>query len=260
MKISWADYTDIVAADMALDEAVIYRGQRSTSWPLVSSLHRTTLVGSAFDLKGYADVIVPRIHDALATSPGRSWDLKNEPGEFLAFLQRHGFPTPLLEWTPSPYVAAFFAFEAVDRFHPQHEAVAIFAFNRRDWSSSIKRVNDFTDPAPHLSTFTPRDAENPKLANQQACFMVTNVVNIDAHIRFNEWQGKSFLTKYELDARERPRVIRQLALMGLNAETLMPAVEAVDKKAVEDFVAMLLSEHPTTTPVAIPNPALTDGW
>lgn len=33
--------------------------------------------------------------------------------EYLAFLRHHGFPSPFLDWTESPYVAAFFAFREV---------------------------------------------------------------------------------------------------------------------------------------------------
>src|SRR5579871_975887 len=33
------------------------------------------------------------------------------PGyDYMAYLRHHGFPSPLLDWTRSPYVAAFFAF------------------------------------------------------------------------------------------------------------------------------------------------------
>jgi len=71
---------------------------------------------------------------------------------------------------------------------------------------------------------------------------VANVQDIEQHIRSNEKNGKQFLTKYELDVRERPHVIRELALMGISAIQLTPSVEAVCKKAVEDLIGLVPME------------------
>lgn len=240
MKLSWSEFKAQAASDLESDGAVIYRGQRDTTWGLVSTVHRTPLVRSIPDLKGYADFMLPQVHDALEAWVGRSWDLKHSLGlaEFLAFLQHNGFPTPLLDWTASPYIAAYFAFEGINHFAPQTENVAIFSFNQRLWSTSYRQVYDFADFTPHVSILRPRQVGNHKLAVQQGCFTVTNVKDIEEHIRLNESDTRKFLTKYELDVRERPRVMRELSLMGISAIQLMPSVEAVCKKAVEDLIGL----------------------
>jgi hypothetical protein len=241
MKVSWTEYKAIAGRDIELNGAVIYRGQRLSSWGLVSSVHRTALVRSIPELKGYADYMLPRVHDALEAWVGRSWDLKNSLGlaEFLAFVQHNGFPTPLLDWTESPYIAAYFAFEGVNHFNPQTEDVAVFAFNQAAWSSTFKQIYDFADFTPHVSVLRPRLVGNHKLAVQQGCFTVTNVLDVEQHIRLNENEQRKFLTKYELDVRERPKVIRELSLMGISAIQLVPSVESVCKKAVEDLIGLV---------------------
>lgn len=240
MQISWNEFKAQASANLTSDDAFIYRGQRLASWGLTSTVHRTALVRSIPDLKRYTDFMLPRVHDALEAWVGRSWNLADALGlaEFLAFLQHNGFPTPLLDWTSSPYIAAYFAFEAVNHFAPQSENVAIFSFNQHAWSSTFKQIYDVADFTPHVSVLRPRIVGNHKLAVQQGCFTWSNTSDIENHIRINETAERKFLTKFELDVRERPKVMRELSLMGVSAIQLMPSVEAVCKKALEDLIGL----------------------
>jgi hypothetical protein len=239
MKLSWNEFKSQASSDLSSDGAYIYRGQRDVNWGLTTTLHRTPLVREIQDVKTYADVIIPQVHEALEAWVGRSWNLLDPLGqaEFVAFLQHNGFPTPLLDWTFSPYIAAYFAFESVNPFAPQTDSVAIFSFNQKTWTSTFKQVYDYADFTPHVSILRPRFVGNHKMAIQQGCFTWSNVYDIEDHIRQNE-NNSIFLTKYEVDIRERPIVIRELSLMGISAIQLMPSVESVCKKALEDLIGL----------------------
>ena len=103
-----------------------YRGQANAAWPLSTTLDRAgwsrrevldyyrliyrakphieSLSGSSWivpDLKEVRDMI---LQDGMGLSP------RLPAYEYLAYLRHHGFPSPLLDWSISPYIALLFAF------------------------------------------------------------------------------------------------------------------------------------------------------
>jgi len=107
---SWDELRDVL--ENLADAGWAFRGQADANWPLESSLTRY-LKTFAGDPSGWlareskilrtfqrkAHLLVPRTPAA------------GETLEWLALMQHHGAPTRLLDFTWSPYVAAFFALE-----------------------------------------------------------------------------------------------------------------------------------------------------
>jgi hypothetical protein len=241
MKITWDNYKEIAGKEIQDRKNRIYRGQSDSGWSLTTSIHRTKQITQFSDFLFYFDTLIPEVQEQVEAWDGSRRNLAepNDMAEFMAFLQHNGFPTPLLDWTFSPYIAAYFAFEGVNQFEPQSDEVAIYGFDQALWSDTYKPNNSFDDPAQHVTLLKPNFKNNHKQMLQQGIFWFTNAQDPEGHIRANEKGGLYFLTKYTISVKERPVVMRDLELMGITAMQLTPSVESVCKKAFESVQTRL---------------------
>src|SRR5207248_3283799 len=116
-------------ADHSLTSALLFRGQENSSWPLSTTLERyreqmlfkdyyrviariqpqiETLTGDEWPIPEYPDI--DKITQEYETFSLQLWSGRCPGYAYMAYLRHHGFPSPLLDWTRSPYVASFFAF------------------------------------------------------------------------------------------------------------------------------------------------------
>lgn len=138
---SWGEFVQAAAelqAETAAQRArlpgliippLLYRGQREAHWSLDTTLERAK--PSSLSLVRYYTSISAALPQIEAHTQQR-WEIEpvdtyremarkasadfyyrgKFPGyDYMCYLRHHGFPSPLLDWTRSPYVAAFFAFQ-----------------------------------------------------------------------------------------------------------------------------------------------------
>lgn len=92
-------------------EGWLFRGQRDATWSLESSLER--IVPSSVNLAAFEGMVLDRFQ-RVAHHYLPSNRIPSDRLEWLALMQHHGAVTRLLDWTYSPYVAAFFAIERAE--------------------------------------------------------------------------------------------------------------------------------------------------
>lgn len=134
---SWADYKHKIIAER-FDEGrfqrglYLFRGQGGETWKLSSTFDRWYKADPGKKVS-VADELLDQFTKEceLENIPDA---LRNDKLKMLSFAQHNGLPTRLLDWSESPYVAAFFAFSGHLRHGDNQEKnVAIWVLDTRDY-------------------------------------------------------------------------------------------------------------------------------
>jgi hypothetical protein len=231
---SWDEFKAYVAT-LQDRRRFLFRGQEE-SWKLRTSFHRT---GRANVARFVADDI-PALHRHLSARTRHVFNFGNpeETGAFYNLVQHHGYPTPLLDWTDSPYVAAFFAYRRLSNSKAEaaepDSKVRIHVLDRSAWMRDqrqplfVNSVRLFVSVAEFLAI------ENERMIPQQAASTLTNVDDIESFMKGAEAEkGVCYLQAIDLAQCDRRRVMNELAYMGITAGSLFPGLDGACEDLAE---------------------------
>lgn len=224
---SWKEFKEYA---LTLDpNRYVFRGQESNGWRLRTFFHRA---GRA-DLFKFVNRDVHLLHAHLSSMTVHHFNLKDdlEYAAFCSLVQHHGYPTPLLDWTRSPFIAAYFALR---KKRADSKFVRIFVFDQREWYKDVLRSQLISAALPHFSFLNPLAINNPRMVPQQALSTVANVDDIEEFIAFNEKSNKkAYLEVIDLPMSERAQIMQELSLMGITAGSMFPGLDGACEQLKE---------------------------
>jgi hypothetical protein len=245
---SWEDFITVIRRESV--GAQLFRGHRDVRWRLSSAFERTLVGIKKYDpeQKTFSRETIYTVREAywqrfyqLAHGlPG----LPNamSPDDWWILGRHHGLVTPLLDWSGSPYVAAFFAF--VDHLESRYPSFkdglsrigSIDVKNDRQsvaiWALSTERLVKRKEELQIIYPETEYSVHSQRIRAQKSVFTKldhSRYIDIESYLRS---EGLfDYLRRYEIPGAEAVKALRDMELMNISFATLFPDLHGAAKQA-----------------------------
>jgi len=225
-------------------QPLLFRGQQNACWSLNTTLERHTTKEQTHVLEYYeaANEILPLIKSCCGK--GKEWSIDFEAvrewvkelkspflyslpyREYMTYLRHYGFPSPLLDWTKNPYIAAYFAFRSV---LDKPKRVSIYAYIEYIGIGKTIEGN-----GPIIATVPENELFDKRHSLQQSSY-TTCIEDTSSEITFSSHEkafpksdsDENLLWKFTLPSSDRLAVLAELDKMDIHSYKLFDTEESL---------------------------------
>jgi hypothetical protein len=215
---------------------LLFRGQSDATWSLATTLerfHSGEITQSRYraiidDLKISVETALeselrndPRFEENAEYGPSSDYPI-------MIYARHHGFPSPLLDWTRSWFIALFFAL--ANAKEAEGGRAAIYVYREHCGSGKSNKLGK-----PHIVGWGPYVRAHPRHFHQQAEYTVCGLKKRDGSFVYASHEAafgantenQDALWKLTVPWSEKRRILHELHLMNVNAFTLFGSVDSL---------------------------------
>jgi len=254
----WRYFVEYIQQEMLDYPSYIWRGHRRIDWLLESTFDRTARrLGIASEKISYLRYVhLKKFKSAVRGRRGANPPIPKDENEWWTLGQHHGLSTPLLDWTTSPFVAAYFAFISEGTDTDRTPRRVVYALQRHGIDSRASEIQvrlreehrakveemkakgnhlvalaENFEVRPPVEFISPMSDENARLVSQGGLFSrAPDGADLESWIRLNfKGSTKFALIKITIPDKDRGEALKSLNRMNINHLSLFPDLYGASK-------------------------------
>lgn len=249
--LTWDQFCALVESSYSRRPRYVFRGNSNEAYPLLPKITRILKDTTQFNrmYPRTAELTIERHLDRFTKSirgrRGPSPEKHIDPDEWWALGQHYGLATPLLDWTRSPYIAAFFAFRnrisTITTPGTVSSSRALWVLDLEMLEGINKLLTGHFDEHPEhklnmgisrqlIEVVLPSVEDNARLVSQAGLFTkIPYTSSLEQWAEKYASSGTGLLFKILIRDTERSRALRALDQMNINESVLFPDIAGVSQ-------------------------------